>query len=94
MSCEDGKRFRVSRYLDDTAGSRRARRPPRGYGRSDVPEPVEAYAIDVLTADVVALVDAAGAQRAVVIGHDWGAEVAWRTAWLHPDRVSAVAGLM
>jgi len=65
----------------------------RGYGRSDVPAPVEAYAIDVLTADVVALVDAAGAQRAVVVGHDWGAEVAWRTAWLYPDRVTAVAGL-
>lgn len=65
----------------------------RGYGRSDVPEDVEAYAVDVVSRDVIGLLEAAGAERAVVIGHDWGADVAWKTAWLHPDRISAVAGL-
>lgn len=65
----------------------------RGYGRSGVPEPVEAYAIDRLADDVLALLDDAGAQTGVVIGHDWGADVAWKTGWLHPGRVSAVAGL-
>ena len=34
-----------------------------------------------------------GAERAVLIGHDWGADLAWKTAWLHPERVRAVAGL-
>jgi pimeloyl-ACP methyl ester carboxylesterase len=65
----------------------------RGYGRSDAPAEVEAYATDVLARDVLALLDDAGAQTGIVIGHDWGADVAWRTAWMHPDRVSAVAGL-
>lgn len=65
----------------------------RGFGLSDAPEPVEAYAVDELAADVVGLVDHAGADRAIVVGHDWGADVAWKTAWLHPERVAAVAGL-
>src|SRR4051794_27533645 len=65
----------------------------RGFGLSDVPEPVEAYAIDRLAADVVALIDAAGARQAVVVGHDWGADIAWKTAWMHPERVAAVGGV-
>jgi pimeloyl-ACP methyl ester carboxylesterase len=65
----------------------------RGFGRSDVPDRVEAYAVDSLTSDVLSLLDHAGVQRGIVVGHDWGAEVAWRTAWMHPDRVAAVAGL-
>jgi pimeloyl-ACP methyl ester carboxylesterase len=65
----------------------------RGFGRSEAPAEVERYAIDALTADVVGLIDHAGAEQAVVIGHDWGADIAWKTAWLHPARVRAVAGL-
>jgi pimeloyl-ACP methyl ester carboxylesterase len=65
----------------------------RGAGRSDRPREVEAYAIGELAGDVVGLVDHAGAERAVVVGHDWGADIAWKTAWMHPERVAAVAGL-
>lgn len=65
----------------------------RGYGDSDAPVAVEAYAIDVLARDVLGLLDAAGVERAVLVGHDWGADLAWKTAWLHPERVAAVAGL-
>jgi pimeloyl-ACP methyl ester carboxylesterase len=65
----------------------------RGYGGSDRPEPMEAYDITALSADLVGLIDDAGADRAAVIGHDMGAMVAWNTALLHPDRVAAVAGL-
>jgi pimeloyl-ACP methyl ester carboxylesterase len=65
----------------------------RGFGDSDAPEPIEAYAIDVLAKDVLGLLDHAGADRGTVIGHDWGAAVAWNTAWLHPERVRAVGGL-
>jgi pimeloyl-ACP methyl ester carboxylesterase len=65
----------------------------RGFGDSDAPEAVEAYAVDVLAHDVLGLLDHAGAEQGIVIGHDWGADVAWKTAWLHPDRISAVAGL-
>lgn len=65
----------------------------RGFGLSDAPADVEAYAIDRLAADALALLDDAGARSGVLVGHDWGADVAWKTAWLEPDRVSAVAGL-
>jgi pimeloyl-ACP methyl ester carboxylesterase len=65
----------------------------RGFGDSDAPDDAAQYAVDVLAADVLGLLDRAGAQRGTVIGHDWGADVAWKTAWLHPERVLAVAGL-
>lgn len=65
----------------------------RGYGGSSRPEQVEAYDIAALTADLTGLLDDVGAQRAVWVGHDWGAPVAWSAAQLHPDRVAAVAGL-
>lgn len=46
-----------------------------------------------LVGDVVAVIDEAGVEQAVVIGHDWGAPIAWNTALLRPERVRAVAGL-
>src|ERR1700760_1981998 len=49
----------------------------RGFGDSDAPPDPEAYAIDVLARDVLGLIDHAGAQTAIVIGHDWGADLAW-----------------
>lgn len=65
----------------------------RGYGASDAPDAIEEYAVDVLARDVLGLLDHAGVDQGTVIGHDWGAEVAWKTAWLHPERVGAVGGL-
>jgi epoxide hydrolase A/B len=65
----------------------------RGYGGSSRPEAVEDYDIHALTGDLVGLLDEAGAEQAVFIGHDWGAMVIWHTALLHPDRVRAAAGL-
>ena len=65
----------------------------RGYGLSDAPADVEAYATDSLAGDVLSLLDDAGVEQGVVIGHDWGADVAWKTAWMHPSRIAAVAGL-
>ena len=65
----------------------------RGYGGTDAPESIEEYDIVRLTADVVGIIDALGEERAVVIGHDWGAIVAWHCALLHPDRFSAVVGM-
>lgn len=57
----------------------------RGYGRTDRPEPVEAYDVLTLTADAVGLAHALGHESAVVVGHDWGAAVAWHCALLRPD---------
>jgi pimeloyl-ACP methyl ester carboxylesterase len=65
----------------------------RGYGGSSRPEAIEAYNIHELTADIVGLLDDVGAERAVWVGHDWGAAVVWNAPLLHPDRVSAVAAL-
>lgn len=76
-----------------TAGYRVLVPDLRGYGASDAPAEVEAYAIDVLARDVLGMLDHAGVEQAVLVGHDWGADLAWKTAWLHPERVRAVAGL-
>lgn len=65
----------------------------RGYGGSSRPAAVDSYDIVALTGDLVGLIDELGATRAALIGHDWGAVVAWSAPLLHPDRVAAVAGL-
>ena len=52
----------------------------RGYGKTDGPEPIEAYDILQLTGDIVGLVHALGEERAFIVGHDWGARVAWTCA--------------
>jgi pimeloyl-ACP methyl ester carboxylesterase len=62
----------------------------RGYGQTDRPEPIEAYHILQLSADMVGLVHALDAERAIMIGHDWGAPVAWHCALLRPDIFHAV----
>jgi pimeloyl-ACP methyl ester carboxylesterase len=65
----------------------------RGYGQTDQPEAIEAYTLLHLVGDLVGLLDALGVATAVVVGHDWGAPVAWHAALLRPDRVRAVIGL-
>lgn len=65
----------------------------RGYNRSDKPDGIGAYTVDVLAADVVELIDAAGQQKAIVVGHDWGAAVAWWVAATHPERVERLVVL-
>jgi pimeloyl-ACP methyl ester carboxylesterase len=65
----------------------------RGTGGSDAPDAIEAYAVTEQARDILAVLDDAGAETAVVIGHDFGADFAWKAAWMHPDRVRAVAGL-
>jgi pimeloyl-ACP methyl ester carboxylesterase len=75
------------------AGYRVVAPDQRGYGGSDRPDPVEAYSMLHLAGDVIGLVHALGEERAVVVGHDWGAPVAWHTALLRPDVVRGVAGL-
>jgi pimeloyl-ACP methyl ester carboxylesterase len=65
----------------------------RGYGRSAKPPRVADYSLDALAADVVGLIDAAGRERAVVIGHDWGAAVAWWVAARHPERVAKLVAI-
>jgi pimeloyl-ACP methyl ester carboxylesterase len=65
----------------------------RGYGGSDRPAPIEAFDIVELSDDVAGIATALGHQRFIVVGHDWGAPVAWHTALLHRERVRAVVGM-
>lgn len=65
----------------------------RGYGRTGGPDDAARYTMLHLVGDVVSLLDALGEPVAAVVGHDWGAPVAWHTALLRPDRVRGVVGL-
>lgn len=65
----------------------------RGYGQSDRPDSIDQYTLLHLVGDMVGLLDALGAEQAVIAGHDWGAPVAWHAALLRPDRFRAVIGL-
>jgi pimeloyl-ACP methyl ester carboxylesterase len=58
----------------------------RGYGGTDCPEGVEAYAMPHLAADVAGIMDALGRGRGHLAGHDWGALVGWGAVSAHPDR--------
>ncbi len=59
----------------------------RGYNRSDKPQGIAAYRPALLVADLVAVMDGMGLRKAAVVGHDWGASVAWWAAYAHPDRL-------
>ena len=65
----------------------------RGFGRSSAPDNVNAYSIFDHVGDMVALVTALGEKQAAIVGHDWGAPVAWHAAMFRPDIFTAVAGL-
>ena len=65
----------------------------RGFGQTGAPADIGAYSIFDTVGDMVALVEAMGEKHAVIIGHDWGAPVAWHAALFRPDMFTAVAGL-
>lgn len=65
----------------------------RGYGATDAPLDVDQYTLLHHVGDIIGLLDALEARQATIVGHDWGAPVAWHCALMRPDRVSAVAGL-
>ncbi len=75
------------------AGYRVAAPDMRGYGGTDAPAEIEAYTLLNLVGDIAQLVGALGEKQAVVVGHDWGAPVAWNAALLRPDLFRAVVGM-
>jgi pimeloyl-ACP methyl ester carboxylesterase len=75
------------------AGFRVAAPDLRGFGQSDGPESPQAYTTLHLAGDVLGVIHALGEHRAIVIGHDWGAPIAWTTALIRPDVVRAVVAL-
>ncbi|HKP58738.1 MAG TPA: alpha/beta hydrolase [Polyangiales bacterium] len=75
------------------AGFRVAAPDLRGFGQSDAPEAPHQYSVVHNAGDVIALVQALGARTAMLVGHDWGAPIAWNTALIRPDVVRAVVAL-
>ncbi|MCH7660050.1 MAG: alpha/beta hydrolase [Euryarchaeota archaeon] len=65
----------------------------RGYNRTEKPIGVDAYRIGHLVADVRALIEHCGEERAHLVGHDWGGVIAWEVAARHPENVERVAVL-
>ena len=65
----------------------------RGYGLTSRPDAIEAYDIEALTGDMVALLDHLGVDKAVFCGHDWGGIVTWQMPLRHADRVAGVIGV-
>jgi pimeloyl-ACP methyl ester carboxylesterase len=75
------------------AGFRAVAPDMRGYGGTGGPAETGAHTILHLVGDVVDLARALGRDRCVVVGHDWGAPIAWHCALMRPDLFTAVAGL-
>ena len=75
------------------AGLRVVAPDQRGYSAGARPADVHDYRMAALVADAVAVLDGVGADRAHVVGHDWGAAVAWQLAGRHPDRVRTLTAV-
>ena len=65
----------------------------RGYGQTDKPHEIDQYTQLHMVGDIVGLLDALGEKTATIVGHDWGAPVAWNSALMRPDRFPAVVGM-
>lgn len=75
------------------AGYRVVAPDQRGYSPGARPEGVAAYRMPELVADAVGMLDALGAETADVVGHDWGAAVAWQLAYRRPERVRSLTAV-
>jgi pimeloyl-ACP methyl ester carboxylesterase len=75
------------------AGFRAVAPDMRGFGRTAAPADAAQYTLLHLVGDMVGLVAALGERQAIIVGHDWGAPVAWTSALLRPDVFYAVAAL-
>lgn len=76
-----------------TAGYRAAAPDMRGFGATEAPAEVGKYTLLHLVGDMVDLLRALGQRQAVIVGHDWGAVVAWSAAMMRPDLFPAVTGM-
>jgi epoxide hydrolase 4 len=59
----------------------------RGYNLSDKPKGIKSYLVDELVKDIIGLIDSLAYEKVNLVGHDWGAMVAWNFAYQHPDRL-------
>ena len=65
----------------------------RGYNLSEKPKDISSYSLDQLAADVIGLIDAAEQRKAYLVGHDWGAAVAWWVATVAPERLERIVAI-
>jgi pimeloyl-ACP methyl ester carboxylesterase len=75
------------------AGFRAVAPDMRGYGGSEAPEGIDQYTLMHLVGDMAELVKALGETKAIIVGHDWGAPVAWHAALWRPDLFPAVCAM-
>jgi pimeloyl-ACP methyl ester carboxylesterase len=75
------------------AGFRAIAPDQRGYGETSRPDPIEAYTLRNLVADLTGMLDRLGIEKCAIVGHDWGGIVAWGAAMIAPGRFEKVAGL-
>jgi pimeloyl-ACP methyl ester carboxylesterase len=75
------------------AGYRAVAPDQRGYSAGARPDGIDAYRVEHLVADALALASAAGADRFDLVGHDWGGQIAWLTAANHPARIRSLSVL-
>lgn len=89
----DGRMWELAGYAEALGSCRQLLMDHRGHGRSGRPAGLAAHAIDEYVADVLAVLDHASVDRAVLVGYSSGAEVLYRTAAAHPDRCLALVGI-
>ncbi len=63
----------------------------RGYNLSDKPKGIKSYRVDELVKDILGLIDALDYEKVNLVGHDWGAGVAWMLAYKHPNRLQRLS---
>ncbi len=90
---QDSTCWREVEPLLHAGGCRTLAPDQRGYSPQARPRHTGAYAVRELVGDVLALLDGAGADRAHIVGHDWGAAIAWELAIRHPHRVTTLTTL-
>jgi pimeloyl-ACP methyl ester carboxylesterase len=89
----DGTMWKAAGHVDGLPGRRHLLFDHRGHGRSDKPEELEAHRIDEYIADVIAVLDHAGVDRAAMVGYSDGARLIYSLAARHPERVAAIIGI-
>jgi pimeloyl-ACP methyl ester carboxylesterase len=89
----DGTMWKAAGHVDGLPGWRHLLFDHRGHGRSDKPEELEAHRIDEYIADVIAVLDHAGVDRAAMVGYSDGARLIYSLAARHPERVAAIVGI-
>jgi pimeloyl-ACP methyl ester carboxylesterase len=89
----DGTMWLTAGYLDQLPGRRHLLFDHRGHGSSDRPEGVQAHSLEEYQADVIAVLDAAGIERAAMVGYSDGGRIVYCLAAKHPERVTALVGI-